>query len=519
MSRKRYFLFITALIFSLFFNLGLPPLYHEEPRRALIALEMLYSGDYVVPSVLGMPYYAKPPLFNWALMSSYHFFGSFSEFAVRFPAVLSLLLTGLVHFFFVRRFMDERIAFYSAMLFITSGNIYFYFSLLGEIDLFFSLVIYLCLTSIFYFYQNGRLYLLFLSAFFLAALGFLTKGFPAVVFLYVSLFVFLASERQFKLLFSLHHLLGIIIFALISGTFFYFYQLRNPIDPYLRFLWSESAGRTVLANPLAAIPGHLIAFPLATLRAVLPYSLLLFFAFRKGFIKDVLAVPVLRFSLLIFAANYLVYLVSPGAKQRYIYMLYPFLTLLLCYAYLRIERAADTSPGKAITIIIQTALIVMAGAALALPFLKMASPVPHVPLISVFLFTFALAAALVSFRRKNAMLPLLLFTVIVVRLGFDAAFLPIRASKLSVAEVKENSQKIAAITRNGNLYLHGDDALTDAFGYIFYIERERGHILRRAQTLRRDDYFIAPEDSEESMRSEKLFSFRYKDAAYGLFKF
>ena len=55
----------------------------EEPRRALIALEMLYSGDYLTPTIMGELYFAKPPLFNWIIIVSAKLFGSFSEMAVR----------------------------------------------------------------------------------------------------------------------------------------------------------------------------------------------------------------------------------------------------------------------------------------------------------------------------------------------------------------------------------------------------------------------------------------------------
>jgi hypothetical protein len=44
------------------------PLTWEEPRRCLVALEMIYRGDYVVPHVLGEPYRNKPPLQNWLIV-------------------------------------------------------------------------------------------------------------------------------------------------------------------------------------------------------------------------------------------------------------------------------------------------------------------------------------------------------------------------------------------------------------------------------------------------------------------
>jgi 4-amino-4-deoxy-L-arabinose transferase-like glycosyltransferase len=519
MRKAEYFFLIVLVVVSLFLNLGLLPLYHEEPRRGVVALEMLFSGNYITPTIMGEPYYAKPPIFNWILILSYKLFGSFSEFAVRFPTVISLLLIGFFHFLFVQKFMDKKIAFYCSMFFITCGNIYFYFSLIGEIDIFYSFLTYLCIITIFYFYQSGRFLLLFLSAFFLGALGFLTKGFPSIIFLYVTLITFFASERKLKELFSIYHLLGIILFVLILGTYFYFYSLQNPLGAYLHFLWTESNGRTVLANPFNSLLKHLIKYPLNTLRALLPYSILLIFTFRWGFIKEILLVPVLRFSLLIFVSNYLVYLVSPGANQRYVYMLFPFILLVLCYSYFRYGET-DKLRKNVINALILAFLIALAISSLVLPFLNISSMVSHVFFVSAFLFIISLAAIRVSLKRKGEMLSVLLFTVIVLRLSLDVIYLPIQASKLLSAEVKSNSKKIVEMASKGNLYLYGDETLfSDIFRYIFYIESGRGEILRKVQTLRRGDYFIAKEDFQESVKAEKLLSFRYKDRAYGFFKF
>ena len=35
----------------------------EEPRRAIVAMEMIFSGDYLQPQLNGWPYYNKPPFF------------------------------------------------------------------------------------------------------------------------------------------------------------------------------------------------------------------------------------------------------------------------------------------------------------------------------------------------------------------------------------------------------------------------------------------------------------------------
>src|SRR3977135_4056780 len=59
---------------------------HEEPRRALPALHMLASGDWLVPRVGSDPYLRKPPLLNWAIALSCPLSGGPSQNALLLPA-------------------------------------------------------------------------------------------------------------------------------------------------------------------------------------------------------------------------------------------------------------------------------------------------------------------------------------------------------------------------------------------------------------------------------------------------
>ena len=67
-------LFILGAV-ALFLNLGLEPLHFEEPRRAIVALEMELTGNWWVPKINGEYYYNKPPVYNWLLIGLYKVFG------------------------------------------------------------------------------------------------------------------------------------------------------------------------------------------------------------------------------------------------------------------------------------------------------------------------------------------------------------------------------------------------------------------------------------------------------------
>jgi 4-amino-4-deoxy-L-arabinose transferase-like glycosyltransferase len=71
------------------------PLEHEEPRRALPALHMLSSGDWLVPRVGSEPYLHKPPLLNWLIALSFAATGTRSEAAARLPSVLATAALAL----------------------------------------------------------------------------------------------------------------------------------------------------------------------------------------------------------------------------------------------------------------------------------------------------------------------------------------------------------------------------------------------------------------------------------------
>lgn len=71
----------------------------SDARYAEIAREMWASGDYVVPTLLGIKHFHKPPLIYWLTIPGYQLFGPNEWGARLFLAVAGLLLTGGVYRF------------------------------------------------------------------------------------------------------------------------------------------------------------------------------------------------------------------------------------------------------------------------------------------------------------------------------------------------------------------------------------------------------------------------------------
>src|SRR6266702_2164075 len=95
-SRIQAFL-IVLLVWSVVYlpALGSLAIKGEEGRRILPAIQMLKTGDYVVPQVGSNPYFRKPPLVNWLVAASFKFFGVHTEWTARLPSAIAVLAVGI----------------------------------------------------------------------------------------------------------------------------------------------------------------------------------------------------------------------------------------------------------------------------------------------------------------------------------------------------------------------------------------------------------------------------------------
>ncbi len=57
----------------------------DEPRYAQVAREMLARHDWVTPTLYGVPWLEKPPLYYWLAMIAYKGAGGVTDVAARVP--------------------------------------------------------------------------------------------------------------------------------------------------------------------------------------------------------------------------------------------------------------------------------------------------------------------------------------------------------------------------------------------------------------------------------------------------
>jgi len=85
--------------------LGMP----DEGRYVGVAWEMVRSGDWLTPTLNGLPYFHKPPLFYWITALSLSAFGNV-EWAARLVSLLGAMLCAGSVYLLLRRWMPERLA-------------------------------------------------------------------------------------------------------------------------------------------------------------------------------------------------------------------------------------------------------------------------------------------------------------------------------------------------------------------------------------------------------------------------
>jgi 4-amino-4-deoxy-L-arabinose transferase-like glycosyltransferase len=110
-------LLAAVLAFS---GLGARPLISPaEARYALIAREMVESGDWIQPHFNHARFYEKPPLTYWCVAASYRLFG-FTEFASRLPSALAYVGTVLLTFLLALELVGSGTAPLAALIYATS---------------------------------------------------------------------------------------------------------------------------------------------------------------------------------------------------------------------------------------------------------------------------------------------------------------------------------------------------------------------------------------------------------------
>ncbi|MCX8059674.1 MAG: glycosyltransferase family 39 protein, partial [Aquificaceae bacterium] len=261
-------LLLTALLSTLP-NLHRYPFKNEESLRHAVAFEMWHRGDLLQPTLFGELYYNKPPLFNWFILLSAQLF-EWGELAGRVVSLtflnLTALLTGL---FSYRLFRSLELSLLSSLIFVTFGNVLFFYGYLAEIDMTFTFFVFLSVFFLHAWWERGGWLTAVVSGL-VFGLSTLLKGLPSYAFMGLSLLALATYRRRFtpllrKEAFSIYFLSLLVPLLWLVFT-------PEPLV-YSSYLWKETFGR--VGGDFSRLE-HMLTYPLLNLKDLLPWSFLFF---------------------------------------------------------------------------------------------------------------------------------------------------------------------------------------------------------------------------------------------------
>lgn len=199
----------------------------DEGRYANVVREML-NGDWLVPTLNGMPFFHKPPLLYWLDMLAVQLFGM-NALTVRAGSILGAWACGMVVFVLLKHWHGVRVAVVTLIILATSPL--FYFSAqYNNHDMLVSGLISIAILLIARAVEDtnilSRRHLRWAYA--VCALAVLTKGLIGIVIPGMVIVPWLVVQRRWKSLGQLFEPVALGIFLLMVLPWFVLIQLRYP---------------------------------------------------------------------------------------------------------------------------------------------------------------------------------------------------------------------------------------------------------------------------------------------------
>jgi 4-amino-4-deoxy-L-arabinose transferase-like glycosyltransferase len=482
---------------ALLTHLGLLGFYGDEGIRALVALEMHVSGNFITPTMFGEPYFNKPPLYNWVLLAVFQLTGRHDELIARLPTVFFLLAYAATVWFFVKKQCSKPqppdcqlpsrdigtrpVQLLTPLALITCGRILFWDSMLALIDTSFSWVMYTMMMVIFTNGEKERHGRLFMLAYLLAAIGFMLKGLPALVFLGIALVSYFFWVKKWRPLFSLAHLGGMAVFGGVVGSYYLAYAHQNGgVATLFSTLFNESAKRTFVEYGFGKTVLHLFTFPFEMCYHFLPWTLLALHLLRKNALQLLQQQRFITWNALVFITTILPYWASVEVYPRYVLMHVPLAFTVLMYLHFKGKETKSPTANR-VEGIFQVLCWGMLAASFAPLFWPAVQQVDFLYLKVGFLAG-AMGLLLWAYRRWEAQRLLVFVAVLLVaRLAFDWFIMPRRLQIDCNTQVRQSSLNAVEKAAGRPVFIYKESlGIEPTTGY--YFTRETGQILRSKQS-------------------------------------
>jgi len=207
--------------------------------------EMLRDHNYMSPTYFGEDRFQKPILFYWLILFSYKIFGV-SWFSARFVSALFAAMTVCITWLMAKQFFDKKegeqgcIPHLSAVI-LTTLPLFFRHAKNAVPDMvlnfFIVLAFYCAIKFIYGFNKRDASHIkLYSTGFFVSCgLGFMIKGFAALIFPIGTIIIYALMSRQLKLLKELNFFRGFVILAVIILPWF-LYMVKVHGQGYLNYM-------------------------------------------------------------------------------------------------------------------------------------------------------------------------------------------------------------------------------------------------------------------------------------------
>jgi len=196
----------------------------DEPRYAQVAREMLERRDWVTPTLSGVAWLEKPPLYYWQTEIAYKIFGV-SDWAARLPSAIDATAMAFAVYWFLRRFrpgfaLDGALA-------LTCSAAVVGFARAASTDMPLAATLAIAMIAWFAWFEDGGR--AFLAGFYVfVGLATLAKGPVAPFLAMVIVGIFAATQRSWQMLWKTLWLPGILLVCIVALPWYALVQIRNP---------------------------------------------------------------------------------------------------------------------------------------------------------------------------------------------------------------------------------------------------------------------------------------------------
>ncbi len=330
----------------------------DEPRFGEVAREMLDSGNYLMPTVNGVPYQEKPPLLNWLAVLASLPGGEVTEITARIPSLIGGLLAVLFTFLLAAELFGKRVAVLSALILMTCFRVWWE-ARTGRTDM----LLGASLTATLYFFwrwEESRRAAWLLALYLALVAATYAKGPMGLLFSALFVTAFYWGNRSARK--QLHWLIGALL--IIGAGLLWFIPARMAAAGFETTAAGEAMASDILRNTLGRFLGSSKAawpwYYVETVPADLgPWALFLPWTIAWTWTRRA-ENKMMRFLLCWTVPAFIFMSISIGKQAQYLLPLFPAFAILSAAAILDLVDS-DRARWRKVTAAVWGALLVFTG--------------------------------------------------------------------------------------------------------------------------------------------------------------